>query len=123
MLWAFGWPGKAQSYGRPSIRGLRKSGGLWGNGIGQTRRAFYLCPNTLHLPTGTGMKYKRILLKLSGEALMGAQGYGIDPAIVQSIATDVAAVVATGTQLAIVVGGGNIFRDRKSTRLNSSHRT
>ena len=46
---------------------------------------------------------------------MGAQGYGIDPAIVQSIATDVAAVVASGTQLAIVVGGGNIFRGLKGS--------
>ena len=55
------------------------------------------------------MSYSRVLLKLSGEALMGNQGYGIDPAIVQSIASDVAKVVANGTQLAIVVGGGNIF--------------
>ena len=55
------------------------------------------------------MTYTRVLLKLSGEALMGSQGYGIDPAIVQSIASDVAKVVANGTQLAIVVGGGNIF--------------
>ena len=52
------------------------------------------------------MAYARALLKLSGEALMGDQGYGIDPAIVQSIATDVAGVIAGGTQLAIVVGGG-----------------
>ena len=51
------------------------------------------------------MTYTRVLLKLSGEALMGSQGYGIDPAIVHSIAQDVAKVVATGTQLAIVVGG------------------
>ena len=55
------------------------------------------------------MAYARALLKLSGEALMGDQGYGIDPAIVQSIAEDVAKVIAGGTQLAIVVGGGNIF--------------
>jgi uridylate kinase len=59
--------------------------------------------------------YRRVLLKLSGEALMGRQGYGIDPAIVQSIASDVAEVVATGTQLAIVVGGGNIFRGLKGS--------
>jgi uridylate kinase len=64
----------------------------------------------------TGMTpYRRVLLKLSGEALMGDQGYGIDPAIVQSIAADVADVVATGTQLAIVVGGGNIFRGLKGS--------
>ena len=56
------------------------------------------------------MGYKRVLLKLSGEALMGEQGYGIDPEIVQAIAKDVAACVAEGIQLAIVVGGGNIFR-------------
>jgi uridylate kinase len=61
------------------------------------------------------MAYRRVLLKLSGEALMGDQGYGIDPAIVQSIARDVAAVVANGTQLAIVVGGGNIFRGLKGS--------
>lgn len=61
------------------------------------------------------MAFKRVLLKLSGEALMGELGYGIDPSIVQSIATDVAAVVASGTELAIVVGGGNIFRGLKGS--------
>ena len=61
------------------------------------------------------MAYARVLLKLSGEALMGDQSYGIDPAIVQSIAEDVAKVVAKGTQLAIVVGGGNIFRGLKGS--------
>ncbi|MFL0781354.1 MAG: UMP kinase [Prochlorococcus sp.] len=61
------------------------------------------------------MAYARVLLKLSGEALMGSQGYGIDPAIVQAIASDVADVVASGTQLAIVVGGGNIFRGLKGS--------
>ena len=61
------------------------------------------------------MAYKRVLLKLSGEALMGEKPYGIDPAIVQAIAEDVARVVAQGTQLAIVVGGGNIFRGLKGS--------
>ena len=61
------------------------------------------------------MTYSRVLLKLSGEALMGTQGYGIDPAIVNSIASDVAKVVAGGTELAIVVGGGNIFRGLKGS--------
>jgi len=61
------------------------------------------------------MPYQRALLKLSGEALMGDQGFGIDPAIVRSIAADVAAVVRNGTQLAIVVGGGNIFRGLKGS--------
>ena len=56
------------------------------------------------------MGYKRVLLKLSGEALMGNLGYGIDPAIVSDIAKEIAEVVASGIQLVIVVGGGNIFR-------------
>ncbi len=56
------------------------------------------------------MAYQRVLLKLSGEALMGDLGYGIDPIIVQNIAQEVAEVVASGVQVAIVVGGGNIFR-------------
>jgi uridylate kinase len=61
------------------------------------------------------MAYKRVLLKLSGEALMGEQGYGIDPAIVTSIAADVAQVVQGNTEMAIVVGGGNIFRGLKGS--------
>ena len=61
------------------------------------------------------MTYKRVLLKLSGEALMGEKPYGIDPAIVQSIAEDVSKVVDNNVQLAIVVGGGNIFRGLKGS--------
>ena len=61
------------------------------------------------------MAYKRVLLKLSGEALMGEKPYGIDPIIVQSIADDVSNVVSYGTDLAIVVGGGNIFRGLKGS--------
>ena len=61
------------------------------------------------------MAYSRVLLKLSGEALMGTKPYGIDPEIVQSIAKDVSKVVENGTQLAIVVGGGNIFRGLKGS--------
>jgi uridylate kinase len=54
--------------------------------------------------------YKRILLKLSGEALAGQQGYGIDPDIIMGIAREIRGVVDLGVQLAIVIGGGNIFR-------------
>ena len=61
------------------------------------------------------MTYKRVLLKLSGEALMGEKPYGIDPAIVQSIAEDVSKVVENNVQLAIVVGGGNIFGGLKGS--------
>ncbi|TVQ22945.1 MAG: UMP kinase [Leptolyngbya sp. DLM2.Bin15] len=59
------------------------------------------------------MTYQRILLKLSGEALMGELAYGIDPMIVQGIAEEVLEVVSMGVQVAIVVGGGNIFRGVK----------
>jgi uridylate kinase len=57
-----------------------------------------------------GATYRRVLLKLSGEALMGELPYGVDPAVVNSIAQEVSEIVATGVQVAIVVGGGNIFR-------------
>lgn len=56
------------------------------------------------------MKYKRVLLKLSGEALMGERGYGIDPAVIDSLAEQIKEVVQRGHEIAIVVGGGNIFR-------------
>src|SRR5262245_61917475 len=54
--------------------------------------------------------FKRILLKLSGEALMGGQSYGIDTAKAESVANEIKAVHELGVQVAIVVGGGNIFR-------------
>ena len=56
------------------------------------------------------MKYKRILLKLSGEALMGARQYGINPARLKEYATEIKEVVKQGVEVAIVIGGGNIFR-------------
>lgn len=59
--------------------------------------------------------YRRVLLKLSGEALMGNLGYGIDPITVQEIAAEVAEIVASNVQVAIVVGGGNIFRGLKAS--------
>jgi len=55
-------------------------------------------------------KYKRVVLKLSGEALAGQQGYGIDPMVVDSIARQIREVRETDLQVAIVVGGGNIWR-------------
>ena len=54
--------------------------------------------------------YQRILLKLSGEALLGDEDYGIDPVIIGRIANEVLEVINTGVQVAIVIGGGNIFR-------------
>lgn len=55
-------------------------------------------------------KYKRVVFKLSGEALAGNKGYGIDPSIVDSIAREIKEVKSTGIEVAIVVGGGNIWR-------------
>jgi uridylate kinase len=54
--------------------------------------------------------YKRVLLKLSGEALMGSHTYGIDPAVATQIAKDIADIQTMGVETAIVIGGGNIFR-------------
>lgn len=55
-------------------------------------------------------KYKRVLLKLSGEALMGEEGYGIDPKVVEELAVQIKEIVNDGVELAVTVGGGNIFR-------------
>ena len=54
--------------------------------------------------------YKRILLKVSGEALAGDNSFGIEPPFLQGVAAQIAEVARSGTQVAIVVGGGNIFR-------------
>ena len=56
------------------------------------------------------IKYRRILLKLSGEALAGEQGYGIDPDVITGIAAEIKEVVGLGVEVAVVIGGGNIFR-------------
>lgn len=55
-------------------------------------------------------RYKRILLKLSGEALMGDQGFGISPDVIKYVAEEIRSVFDLGVEIAIVVGGGNIFR-------------
>ncbi len=60
------------------------------------------------------MSYQRVLLKLSGEALMGDLGYGIDPTVVAQIAEEIAEIVRQKIEVAIVVGGGNIFRGMKA---------
>ncbi len=56
------------------------------------------------------LKYKRILLKLSGEALMGEENYGIDPNVIKRLATEIKEVRDLGIQVGVVIGGGNIFR-------------
>jgi uridylate kinase len=62
------------------------------------------------------MAYKRILLKLSGEALMGGQGHGLDPDTLAAVASEIKGVAELGTQIAIVVGGGNIMRGVKAEK-------
>jgi uridylate kinase len=56
------------------------------------------------------LKYRRVLLKISGEALMGERDYGLDPAVVSRIADEVESVHALGVEVCVVIGGGNIFR-------------
>lgn len=56
------------------------------------------------------LAYQRVLLKLSGEALMGSDSYGLNPGVIDRIAQELKAALATGAQIAVVVGGGNIFR-------------
>jgi len=58
----------------------------------------------------TGIRYKRILVKLSGEDLMGHADYGIDPVVIKRIALEVKELLDLGAQVAVVIGGGNIFR-------------
>ncbi len=69
------------------------------------------------------LAYKRILLKLSGEALMGDQAYGIDPAVATQIAKDVSEIQGMGVETAIVIGGGNIFRARTASARGMDHGT
>ncbi|MGB0450282.1 MAG: UMP kinase [Porticoccaceae bacterium] len=61
-------------------------------------------------PTGKEKKYKRILLKLSGEELMGKEGFGIDPKVLDRMALEIGQLVGIGVQVGLVIGGGNLFR-------------
>lgn len=63
-------------------------------------------------PKTQQLKYKRILLKCSGEALMGNSQFGIDPSVLDKIATDVAELVQMGVEVGLVIGGGNLFRGK-----------
>lgn len=70
------------------------------------------------------MKYKRVMLKLSGEGLMGQQEFGLDPAVVRKFAAEIKRVHDMGVQVCIVVGGGNIFRGvSSSAKENGIERT
>ena len=73
-------------------------------------------------PATDAARYKRLLLKLSGEALMGRLGYGIDPEVVDRLAGEVKGVHALGIELAVVVGGGNIYRGVQGAARNGIDR-
>ncbi|HEY7772054.1 MAG TPA: UMP kinase [Marinagarivorans sp.] len=62
------------------------------------------------MPTTRDRKYKRILLKLSGEQLMGEEGFGIDPKVLDKMALEIGQLVGIGVQVGLVIGGGNLFR-------------
>jgi uridylate kinase len=74
-----------------------------------------LPPTTPRVPAPAGCRYGRILLKLSGEALQGDKGYGIDPAVLDVVADEIKQVRGLGVQVAVVIGGGNIFRGLKAS--------
>ena len=65
---------------------------------------------TIHAPAAQTLPYKRVLLKMSGEVLMGTKEFGIDPSVVQRVARDVKEAIDLGVEVCIVVGAGNIFR-------------
>lgn len=62
------------------------------------------------MPSARDKKYKRILLKLSGEELMGSEGFGIDPKVLDKMALEIGQLVGIGVQVGLVIGGGNLFR-------------
>ncbi len=68
-------------------------------------------------------KYKRILLKLSGESLMGDKSFGMDPAMIEQYARDIKGITELGVQVAVVIGGGNIYRgmNEKDTGIERAH--
>jgi uridylate kinase len=75
------------------------------------------------MPTTNAPHYTRVLLKLSGEALAGAQKVGIDPDVVAVVAEELCAIHALGVEIGIVVGGGNIFRARTGAKKGGIERT
>ena len=68
-------------------------------------------------------KYKRVLLKISGESLMGNQDYGIDTAMVSRVASEIADVVSQNIQVCLVIGGGNIFRGMSAAAVGMERAT
>jgi uridylate kinase len=73
--------------------------------------------------TMTSARYRRVVLKLSGEALSGEQGFGIDPKVIQSICQQIKEVVELGVEVAVVVGGGNIWRGKVGSQMGMDRAT
>src|SRR5699024_6302807 len=71
----------------------------------------------------TTARYRRVVLKLSGEALSGKRGYGIEPAVIQSVAKQVKEVAELGVEVAVVVGGGNIWRGKVGSEMGMDRAT
>ncbi|GGH69691.1 uridylate kinase [Compostibacillus humi] len=71
----------------------------------------------------TSARYRRVVLKLSGEALSGEQGFGIDPKVIQSICQQIKEVVELGVEVAVVVGGGNIWRGKVGSQMGMDRAT
>jgi len=68
------------------------------------------------VPSSRQPKYKRILLKLSGEALMGTEDFGIDPKVLDRMALEIGQLIGIGVQVGLVIGGGNLFRGAALSR-------
>ena len=99
-------PGKAKTH----VPEARAGNGAGKRPLGASGFAASEDGNNEKLPLAPGVKYRRILLKLSGEALMGPGNYGIDPATLAQIADELIDVHGLGVEIALVLGGGNIFR-------------
>jgi uridylate kinase len=79
--------------------------------------------NKIDPPAKKSLKFKRVLLKLSGEALQGNEGYGIDPIVIRKLAEEIKEVSVLGIELAIVIGGGNIFRGLSASMMGMDRTT
>jgi uridylate kinase len=98
---------------RKSRAGSKRPGSVDGVlpvGVGAAAAVAPAAPPVTRPPLAPGVKYRRILLKLSGEALMGGKGGGIDPVVLAQIADELIDVHSLGVEMALVIGGGNIFR-------------
>lgn len=102
--------GKRKKAGQVRTDGAPKASNGTAAHLAPTRTATDSIEEKPRPPLAPGVKYRRILLKLSGEALMGGQSYGIDSTTLEQIADELIDVHSLGVEIALVIGGGNIFR-------------